>query len=87
MAARRAPAQPRSGVQGLLRSLEERLALLTNSLNQADIAEKSIDIVKEIKELHAILGRVGRGPPRRPRPHALRVTWAGLAPDQPPKKP
>ena len=56
MAARRAPAQPRSGVQGLLRSLEERLALLTNSLNRADIAEKSIDIVKEIKELHAILG-------------------------------
>ncbi|MFC4678774.1 hypothetical protein [Desulfovibrio legallii] len=86
MAARRAPAQPRSGVQGLLRSLEERLALLTNSLNRADIAEKSIDIVKEIKELHAILGALdaAAAPAQAPR---LRVTWAGPAPDQPPKKP
>ena len=39
----------------LLDSLEQRLDLLTRTLSAADIAEKSIDIVKEIKELHAIL--------------------------------
>lgn len=65
----------------LLDSLEQRLDLLTRTLSAADIAEKSIDIVKEIKELHAILrslrdeaspeappqngGCVGRPPKRR----------------------
>ncbi|MCH5144411.1 hypothetical protein [Desulfovibrio sp. UIB00] len=39
----------------LLDSLGQRLDLLTSTLSAADIAEKSIDIVKEIKELHAIL--------------------------------
>ena len=33
----------------LLDSLEQRLDLLTRTLSAADIAEKSIDIVKEIK--------------------------------------
>lgn len=39
----------------LLPNLEKRLHLLTRVLNEADIAEKSMDIVKEIKELCAIL--------------------------------
>ncbi|SDF41059.1 hypothetical protein [Desulfovibrio legallii] len=86
MAARRATAQHRSGVQNLLRSLEQRLTLLTDSLNQADIAEKSIDIVKEIKELHAILGALDTAA-APPQPPQVRVVWAGPAPDPPPEKP
>ena len=39
----------------LLDSLEKRLDLLSRTLNEAEIADKSIDIVREIKELHAIL--------------------------------
>ncbi len=38
-----------------LRILEERLERLTKELSTADISEKSIDIVKEIKELSGIL--------------------------------
>ena len=51
------PAKRRSVTHAapLLDSLEQRLDLLTRTLSAADIAEKSIDIVKEIKELHAIL--------------------------------
>jgi hypothetical protein len=38
-----------------MEALERRLGLLTSALEDAEVAEKSIDIVKEIKELHAIL--------------------------------
>jgi hypothetical protein len=38
-----------------MESLERRLSLLTSALEDAEVAEKSIDIVKEIKELHTIL--------------------------------
>ena len=41
----------RSKSRALLDSLELRLDLLTRTLNEAEISEKSIDIVKEIKEL------------------------------------
>lgn len=44
----------------LYKSLEKRLEVLTNNLLEADITEKSIDLVKEIKELHALL-RVVKG--------------------------
>jgi len=42
----------------LYKSLEKRLEVLTNNLLEAEITEKSIDLVKEIKELHALLRAV-----------------------------
>lgn len=39
----------------LLDALESRLDALTENLAVAQIADKGIDMVKEIKELHAIL--------------------------------
>lgn len=39
----------------LLDALENRLDALTENLAVAQVAEKGIDMVKEIKELHAIL--------------------------------
>lgn len=62
------PAKRRSTTHAapLLDSLEQRLDLLTRTLSAADIAEKSIDIVKEIKELH------------RPKPRPV-WWWCGAA--------
>ena len=60
----------------LLDSLEQRLDLLTRTLSAADIAEKSIDIVKEIKELHAIL-RSLRDEASPDAPPRMVVVWGG----------
>ncbi len=62
--------------RALLDSLELRLDLLTRTLNEAEISEKSIDIVKEIKELHAIL-RSLREVDAPEQPQALMVVWGG----------
>lgn len=65
-------------VQGaaLLESLEQRLDMLTGTLSAAEIAEKSIDIVKEIKELNAILRSLREAEPPE-RPQKLVVVWGG----------
>ena len=60
----------------LLDSLEQRLDLLTRTLSAADIAEKSIDIVKEIKELHAILRSLRDDSPPETPPRMV-VVWGG----------
>ena len=60
----------------LLDSLGQRLDLLTSTLSAADIAEKSIDIVKEIKELHAIL-RSLRDEASPEAPPRMVVVWGG----------
>lgn len=60
----------------LLDSLGQRLDLLTSTLSAADIAEKSIDIVKEIKELHAIL-RSLRDEASPDAPPRMVVVWGG----------
>lgn len=60
----------------LLDSLEQRLDLLTRTLSAADIAEKSIDIVKEIKELHAILRSLRDEAPPEAEPRMV-VVWGG----------
>ena len=60
----------------LLDSLEQRLDLLTRTLSAADIAEKSIDIVKEIKELHAILRSLRDDTPPETQPRMV-VVWGG----------
>ena len=60
----------------LLDSLEQRLDLLTRTLGEAEIAGKSIDIVKEIKELHAIL-RSLREEDAPDAPPKVVVVWGG----------
>ena len=60
----------------LLDSLEQRLDLLTRTLSAADIAEKSIDIVKEIKELHTILRSLRDDAPPETPPRMV-VVWGG----------
>ena len=62
----------------LLDSLEQRLDLLTSTLGEAEITGKSIDIVKEIKELHAILRslREEDAPAAAPK---IMVVWGGPA--------
>ena len=72
------PAKRRSVTHAapLLDSLEQRLDLLTRTLSAADIAEKSIDIVKEIKELHAILRSLRDDAPPETPPRMV-VVWGG----------
>ena len=72
------PAKRRSATRTtpLLDSLEQRLDLLTRTLSAADIAEKSIDIVKEIKELHAILRSLRDDTPPETPPRMV-VVWRG----------
>ncbi len=64
----------------LLPNIEKRLHLLTRVLNEADIAEKSMDIVKEIKELYAILQawqpRQATDSSRAEAAQAIVVSWA-----------
>ncbi len=62
----------------LLDSLEQRLDLLTSTLGEAEVAGKSIDIVKEIKELHAIL-RSLREKDAPEAPPKIMVVWGGPA--------
>lgn len=74
----------------LEQALHQRLQRLTAHLDTADIAEKSIDIVKEIKELHALsraLAQEGpqEGDTRSPAP--LRVVWAGQDRESGPPEP
>lgn len=47
--------------QKLLAALETRLDALTENLAVAQVAEKGIDMVKEIKELHTMLRSVREG--------------------------
>lgn len=70
MAPRRAPSR-----KALLESLEKRLDLLARTLDVAEIAEKSVEIVKEIKELHALLHSIRE--PRTTAPQRLVVVWGG----------
>lgn len=59
----------------LLESLEKRLDLLARTLDGAEIAEKSVEIVKEIKELHALLRAMRE--PRTAAVQRLVVVWGG----------
>lgn len=68
---------PRRAVsrKALLESLEKRLDLLANTLDVAEIAEKSVEIVKEIKELHGILRSMRE--PHTAATQRLVVVWGG----------
>ena len=65
----------------LLARLERRLDLLADTLDAAPVADKGMDVVREIKEIHALLhtladADVGRARPEAPR---LVVVWADAA--------
>ena len=62
--------------KALEKALHERLQRLTEHLDTAEVSEKSIDIVKEIKELHALARTLEQAP--------LRVIWAGQEPEDGP---
>lgn len=73
--------------KALEKALHERLQRLTEHLDTAEVSEKSIDIVKEIKELHALARTLeqedmSQDSARKPAP--LRVIWAGQEPEDGP---
>lgn len=61
----------------LLARLERRLDLLADTLDAAPVADKGMDVVREIKEVHALL-RALAGAEAEPRAEAPRlvVVWA-----------
>ena len=82
------PALLRCRKKALEKALHERLQRLTEHLDTADVSEKSIDIVKEIKELHALARTLEQeGAPQdgdRKPPAPLRIIWAGQEPEDGP---
>lgn len=64
----------------VVRSLERRLLTLTSGLDSADVAEKGIDVVKEIRELHALLRALHDNADDAAPPPPLEVRWL----EQPP---
>ena len=74
--------------KALEKALHERLQRLTEHLDTAEVSEKSIDIVKETKELHALARTLeqegtSQDGDRKP-PAPLRVIWAGQEPEDGP---
>lgn len=63
----------------LLARLERRLDLLADTLDAAPVADKGMDVVREIKEVHALLHALaGAGEGGAPKAEAPRlvVVWA-----------
>ena len=75
-----APAAGRKRTDTVVRSLERRLLTLTSGLDSADVAEKGIDVVKEIRELHALLRSLHENADGAAPPPPLEVRWL----EQPP---
>ena len=75
-----APAAGRKRPDAVVRSLERRLLTLTSGLDSADVAEKGIDVVKEIRELHALLRSLHENADDAAPPPPLEVRWL----EQPP---
>ena len=61
----------------LLARLEGRIALLADTLDAAPVADKGLDVVRELKEVHALLRalRDGAEPARAEAPRLV-VVWA-----------
>lgn len=79
------PRAPRRGpaltpeADDMAQSLRRRLLALTRRLDAADVSDKGIDMIKEIRELHALLCALrGDAPPQPPPP--LVVSWRDPAP-------
>ena len=65
----------------LLARLERRLDLLVDTLDAAPVADKGMDVVREIKEVHALLhalAEVDGGKARAEAPRLV-VVWADAA--------
>ena len=62
----------------LLARLERRLDLLADTLDAAPVADKGLDVLREIKEVHALLRalREGAEAPARAEAPRLVVVWA-----------
>lgn len=74
------PARGKRRTDSVIRSLERRLLTLTSGLDSADVAEKGIDVVKEIRELHALLRALHENGDNAAPPPPLEVRWL----EQPP---
>ncbi len=61
----------------LQKALKARLAALTQGLADADVGDKGIDLVKEIKELHAIIATLApESTQAKPENTKIEVGWA-----------
>ena len=62
----------------LLARLERRLDVLADTLDAAPVADKSMDVVREIKEVHALLYALkeAENSEARSEPPRLVVVWA-----------
>ena len=65
----------------LLARLERRLDLLGDTLDAAPVADKGMDVVREIKEVHALLHALAEADGVKARAEAPRlvVVWADAA--------
>ena len=73
----------RRGRGTVTRSLERRLLALTSGLDHADVSEKGIDVVKELRELHALLRALQESDGGSDPPRPLEVRWLDGPPDDP----
>ncbi len=64
--------------RNLHKALQERLALLTASLSEAEVGGKGIELVKEMKELYAMLDAADETAQaaRKQEPQEIRIMWA-----------
>lgn len=60
----------------LLARLERRLDLLTDTLDAAAVADKSMDVVREIREIHALLRSLSETAAQDAGRGRLVVVWA-----------
>lgn len=60
----------------LLARLERRLDLLTDTLDAAPIADKSMDVVREIREIHGLLRSLTEATAQDSAHGRLVVVWA-----------
>ena len=63
----------------LLARLERRLDLLADTLDAAPVADKGMDVVREIKEIHALLHALAVSAPAKTEAPRLVVVWADAA--------
>lgn len=78
-----APCKARNRERQLLARLERRLDVLADTLDAAPVADKGMDVVREIKEVHALLHalKAAENGGHKPEPPSLVVVWADAPPE------